>query len=64
MTATVTGSYDAGDFKRVYVGHREAEQLVEVLKSARLRKGPHGDYFLLTEGVSPLETTSDDDIPF
>jgi hypothetical protein len=64
VTATSTGSFDAGNFERVHVGHRDAEELAGVLKSARLRKGPHGDYFLLTEGVSPLEITSDDDIPW
>jgi hypothetical protein len=64
VTATVIGSYDTRDFTRVYVGHRDAEELAEVLKSARLRKGPHGDYFLLTAEASPLELTNDDDIPF
>jgi hypothetical protein len=52
------------DFERTYVGHRDAEELAEDLKSARLRKGPHGEYWLLQEGVSPLEITNDDDIPF
>jgi hypothetical protein len=62
VTAAVTGSYDAGDFERVYFSHRDAEQLAETLKSARLRKGPHGDYWLLQKDGSPLETTYADDI--
>jgi hypothetical protein len=49
-----------GDFERAYIGHRDAEELAEQLKSARLRKGPHGDYWLLQEGVTPLEVTNDD----
>jgi hypothetical protein len=52
-----------GNFERTYVGHRDAEELAEELKSARLRKGPHGDYWLLQllqDEVSPLETTHDD----
>jgi hypothetical protein len=61
VTAAVSGT---GDFERVYVRHRDAEQLAETLKSARLRKGPHGDYWLLQEGVLPLENTRADDIPF
>jgi hypothetical protein len=64
VIAAVTGSYDTGDFNRVYVGHRDAEQLAEILKSARLRKGPHGEYWLLQEDCSPLETTYTDDIPW
>jgi hypothetical protein len=64
VTARSTGSYDTGDFTRVYVGHRDAEELAGVLKSARLRKGPHGDYWLLTAEASPLEITHDDVIPF
>jgi hypothetical protein len=63
VTATVSGSFDAGNFERVYIGHRDAEQLAEFLKSARLRQGPHGHYWLLQDGVSPLEVTNDD-IPF
>jgi hypothetical protein len=50
--------------ERTCVGHRDAEELAEDLKSARLRKGPYGDYWLLQEGVSPLEVTDNDDIPF
>ena len=64
VTATVTGSFDAGNFARVYVSHRDAEQLAENLKSARLRKGEHGDYWLLQESCSPSETANNDDIPF
>jgi hypothetical protein len=52
------------NFERTYVGHRDAEELAEHLKSARLRKGPHGEYWLLQDGVSPFETNNDDDIPF
>jgi hypothetical protein len=53
----------SGDFERTYVGHRDAEELAEELKCTRIRKGPYGEYWLLQEGVSPLETTGDD-IPF
>jgi hypothetical protein len=63
VLATSSGSYDTGDFQRVYIGHRDAEELAEDLKSARLRKGERGDYWLLQEGVTPLEPTNDD-IPF
>jgi hypothetical protein len=52
-----------GDFERTYIGHRDVEELAEELKSARLRRGPHGEYWLLQEGVSPLEITNDD-VPF
>jgi hypothetical protein len=53
----------SGEFLRAYIGHRDAEELAKELESARLRKGPHGDYWLLQEGVVPLEITNDD-VPF
>jgi hypothetical protein len=55
VIATITG-----EFERHYVGHRGAEVLAGELKSARLRKGPHGEFWLLQDGVSPLEIQYDD----
>lgn len=43
------------NYEPVYVGHREAEELLETLKSVRLRKGPHGDYWLLKGDFTPFD---------
>ena len=40
VLATISGN------EPVYIGHREAEELLETLKSVRLRNGPYGEYWL------------------
>ncbi len=43
------------NYEPVYVGHCEAEELLETLKSVRLRKGPHGEYWLLKDDFTPFD---------
>jgi hypothetical protein len=57
VLATVTGNFPSG-----YVGHRDAEELHEALKTVRFRTGPHGEYWLLREDFSLLD--ADTHIPF
>ena len=56
------GKFDAAfvvlanvNFGSAYVGHRDAEELYEALKSAHFRTGPHGEYWLLREDFSPFD---------
>jgi len=52
----------SGNFGRTYVGHRDAEELFETLKSVPFRNGPYGEYWLLREDFTPLDATTD--VPF
>jgi hypothetical protein len=52
-----------GTFDSAYIGHRNAEELYETLKTVPFRKGPHGDYWLLRTDFSPFDAP-DPLIPF
>ena len=41
-----------------YIGHRDAEELYEILKNVPVRNGPYGDYWLFRENFSPLDAAA------
>jgi hypothetical protein len=41
-----------------YNGHRDAEELYDILKDVPPRSGPYGDYWLLNESFSPVDAAT------
>ena len=49
------------DYTYIYVGHRDAEELYEMLKDVPPRKSEFGEYWLLKPDVTPLGVAASDD---